>query len=148
MPTLSAREFVSALAQLISTAGPLTRTIGGTIGWMIHGTAGGAWTVDLDVDGGTWTRHEGVTTPERDPIAEADVRVYGFERAFSSLILSPETVEAMADEGLITVEGDRSKLTRLAQLLRQGGSLLEQRARPANSTQQPGRARRTRPSFQ
>ena len=106
-------------AHAIAKLGPLTPSIGGQIGFAISGDGGGRWILDLDAPGGVWSSWDEY---ELVPATTVDAR----SEAFSALILDPE--RALDDDTLL-VRGDRTKLRRLAELIRGGGSLLSQRAR-------------------
>lgn len=128
---LAPREVVMVFAHAIAKLGPLTRTVGGTIGFSISGDRGGRWIVDLDSDGGVWSEW---TDLERAPATTIDSGALAFADLILKQTLAPE----------IEVRGDRTKLGKLAELIRSGGSMLTQRAKSQQPPRPKGRRRKRR----
>ncbi len=120
---LTPEEAIACWTHLIASLGHATPMVGGRIGFLVHGKAGGAWVVDLDVPGGAWKRVMPADVPA------CDTTVYSFANVFGSILLAPEGIEDLLETGEVVVEGDRTKLQKLARLVAAGGSPLQQRSR-------------------
>lgn len=117
------REVVEVLKDIVRGAGARTSLVGGRIGFKIHGV--GCWSLDLSVNGGRWTSD--ITEPE---FLSCDTRIFSFASDFAALLIAPSAIEGLLATGGFAVEGDRTRLSKLAKMIRagEGGSLLSVRA--------------------
>ena len=128
---LTPQEVIAGFGELFSKAGAATRTVGGRIGFCIHGAGGGRWIVDLSEPGGVWSevgQESGQEAENKGAFAACEVRIYAFARIFAALLLDPEAIVGLRETGEVVVEGDRSKLKQMARLIGSGGSLVGVRA--------------------
>ncbi|MEQ9500591.1 MAG: hypothetical protein RIT81_27220 [Deltaproteobacteria bacterium] len=111
---LTPRQVVDLLGELIAKAGASTQFVGGAIGFCVRGADGGTWVLDLSVPGGCFEDDDG------EAFERAATRIYTFGRDFAALLLAPDAIVGLLETGRIVVEGDKTKLGRLAKLVRQG----------------------------
>lgn len=110
---LEPRQVLDLLGDVVGKAGAATQFVGGAIGFRVHGSGGGTWVLDLPVTGGR-------ILEDADAFDRAATRIFTFGRDFAALLLAPDAIVGLLETGRIVVEGDKSKLGRLAKLVRQG----------------------------
>lgn len=119
---LTPTDVIANLAGLVNGIGAMTQTIGGTIGFHVHGMEGGCWILDLSIAGGDWQSAE-----DPEDIDRCSTRVYAYASIFPAILINPAAIAALLESGEIVVEGDKSKLKKLSQMLSAGGSMLDHR---------------------
>lgn len=83
----------------------------GPIGIKVHGRGGGEWVLDP-------SQEEPLAFAEGTGVfARCPTRLYAFADVLPALVLAPTQVPHLLETGELVVEGDRTALTRLAQLL-------------------------------
>jgi hypothetical protein len=110
---------LSLIGRTLDRLGPRARSIGGSIRWVVDGTS---WRLDLDVDGGRWER-------EGEAPSAADATVTGTAGGVRALFGSAAELRTARLAGAIQATGDLTRLAKIGVALREGGSLLTQRAR-------------------
>lgn len=109
------REVIAILFDQIQQVGPAASCLGGSIGFKVHGQTGGSWIIELGPDGASL--HEG----EADSaLAACTTRIYAFASELAALVMAPDAIPGLLETGLIAVEGDTKKLSRLSELVRRG----------------------------
>jgi hypothetical protein len=109
---------IAHLAQLLLAAGAATTTVGGTVGFHVHGATGGPWVVDLAVPGGDWS------SGDPEAFARAGTRVLAFASVFAAVAFAPDLLPALLSAGELAVLGDRQRLNKLSTVLGARGSPL------------------------
>jgi hypothetical protein len=132
--SLSAQQLIGALQYSIQRLGGLTPTIGGRISFVLVDDLPHAWLLDLDRPGGAWLEGQ-----ERVAAALADgqlaTAICAKTDAFRSLMFGSTSFDAKD----VAVLGDRSKLTRLGELLGKNGSMVDQLVSAAAMTKPKNR---------
>jgi hypothetical protein len=119
---LEPKDVIMVITRLLEDAGAATATVGGTLGFRIHGEGGGDWIVDLATPGGRWQRPADPAAVER-----CDTTIFAEGQVFGRLLTHPEDLEADVKSGQLEVTGDRALWTRLGRVLSARGDLLQQR---------------------
>ena len=130
--SLTAPECIATIAVSLRRAGAATPTVGGTIGFRVHGLGGGDWIVDLGQSGGAWSQ-----PADSHAIAACTVTVYAEAEALARLVLDPRNVDTDLRSGVLAVDGDTRRLTLLGRLLRSSGSALSLRLPRSASSPNP-----------
>lgn len=113
---LTPGQVVDLLGDLVAKAGASTQFVGGAIGFCVRGADGGTWVLDLSVPGGRFDDDD----DDDEAFERAATRIYAFGRDFAALLLAPDAIVGLLETGRVVVEGDKTKLGRLAKLVRQG----------------------------